>query len=242
MAFQVFYVEIMKYRRTMIPWLSAVGGLFPVFVALMFMLTSRVTVTWEALAAISLNYMNMLALLFIAVFSGFTFISEYGECRINTSFSYPVPRILLYAMKYIAVCLPVSGMLLAYAMALSAAGWIFTGKLPAASFTSEHLLLLLLTAAGYVVLVPITAAVSIVIKNAGAYILTGVGFFLLFMSFAGSAADKFLPPCVPDRFLQNYLAAGQLISAETTGMLLVCAAFFLAAFGLGVICYVRLEI
>jgi hypothetical protein len=242
MLYQAFYTEILKYKRTLIPWLVLVGGSFPVLVALLFLLTSGVDVTWEALAGTALSYLNMLALLFTAVIAGYAFVAEYRDSRVNMSFAYPVPRVLLYVVKTFTVLLPVLGMYLVFLACVAASGWIFARRPPEIGFASDMLALLGLSVAASFSLVPTTAVLSTVVKNAGAYILAGVGYFIVFMSLAGSECGKYAPPCVPDRLLKDYLASGHLVSADAGGMLLACAAVFLLAFVLGAALYTRLEI
>jgi len=242
MVFQVFGAEIMKYRRTFIPWLVVVGGFFPVFVALLFLLTNDIAVSWEILGSMSLNFMNMLALLLVAVFAGHAFTSEYRDSRINQTFIYPVPRFTLYIVKFLIVCLFVLSMFLAFMVFLAAAGCVFAGELPDSHFAGDYMLLLLLTAAADIAIVPVTAAISVAAKNAGSYILAGVAYFITYMSFAESDAGRYIIPCVPDRLLKDFFATGQLISADTGGMLLTGAAVFLLAFCLSAACYTRWEI
>jgi hypothetical protein len=184
----------------------------------------------------------MLALLLVAVFAGHSFVSEYRDSRANMTFIYPVPRFMLYAVKLLTICLPVLGMYLAFIVSVATAGCIFADGLPDKYFTGDYLLLVLLVAAANFAIVPVTAVVSAVMKNAGAYILAGVAYFIAYMSFAESDAGRYILPCVPDKLLKDFTATGQLMAADTGGMLLACAAAFLLAFCLGAACYTRWEI
>jgi bacitracin transport system permease protein len=243
MLWGVMATEVMKYRRTIVPWLAVVGGFFPALVALLFLLTGSSPVTWEALAGTGLGFMNMLALLMVAVFAGHAFVSEYRDSRVSMLFAYPVPRIMLYTVKIVAVIFPVLGMFLVFYASTAVAGLVFAGGQPnAPGFAADMLGLLLLAAAASFSLVPMTVVVSVAVKNAGGYILAGVVYFIAYMSLADSEYGTYAPPCVPDRLLKDYLAAGKLVSTDTGGMLAVCAAAFLLMFCVGALCYARWEL
>jgi bacitracin transport system permease protein len=242
MLYGVLVSEALKYKRTLIPWLVLVGGFFPVLVASLFLLTGGSSVTWEALAGTSFNFMNMLALLLVAVIAGHAFVTEYNESRINKLFAYPVPRIVFYLVKLLVVLLAVLGMYLVFLAFAAVSGWLMTGGgLPEPGFAADMPRLLLLTAAANFSLAPLTAVLCMMLKNDGAYILAGIGYFIFFMSFAGSEYGQYILPCIPDKLLQDYLTTGQLMSANTGSLLAICAAAFLILSGIGAACYVWQE-
>ena len=242
MLVSVAYTEVLKYRKTLVPWLAVAGGLFPPFVAALFLLTANSPFSWEMLTETSLRFMNMLALLLIAVFAGHAFVSEYRDSRVNRLFTYPVPRFMLYAVKLIVAFLPVLGMYCVFAAATLASGWIFAGGPPDSGITASYLLLVLLVAASGLAVVPVTAFMSMMVKNDGSYILAGIGYFIIYMSFADSDISRLVPPCIPDRLLMDYMKTGHVFSTKTGEMLLACAAIFLLAFCLGAVCYAKREI
>ncbi len=241
MLIHVMAVEALKYRRTLVPWLAAAGGIFPAFVALLFLLTGNLPVTWEALESTGLNFMNMLALLLVAVLAGQTFVCEYHGGKINGSLAYPIPRLLLFAGKLLILLLPVLGMFLVFLLSTVASGSLFIGGRPPAGFIRDMLGLVLLSAAANFALVPLTAVVSMALKNAGAYILSGVAYFIVYMSFAGSDYVRYVPPCVPDGLLKSYLSTGQIVSKDAGTMLAACAAFFVLTLCIGAVWHARWE-
>jgi hypothetical protein len=72
----LIYAELIKYKRTIIPWLIGTGGLLVATTALLLVTTENPQVTWEVLAGKSLNFMNLLSLLLVAVFTGYVFVTE----------------------------------------------------------------------------------------------------------------------------------------------------------------------
>jgi bacitracin transport system permease protein len=242
MVWSVMATEVLKYRRTLVPWLAAAGGFFPLLVALLYLLTGSAPITWESLALTGLGFMNMLALLLVAVCAGHAFVSEYRDSRVPMLFAYPVPRIMLYTVKLIVILLPVLGMYAVFGAFTVVSGAIFAGGRPLApGFATDMLGLLLFSVAANYALVPMTVVVSVAVKNAGGYILAGICYFIVFMSFAGSELGRYAPPCVPDRLVKDYLATGKLVSAETAGLLGACAAAFLLMSCVGALVYARGE-
>jgi hypothetical protein len=242
MLMQVMAAEALKYRRTLVPWLAVSGGVFPAFVALLFLLTGGAAVTWNALAVTGLVFMNMLALLLVAVFAGHAFVSEYHGGRINGLLAYPVPRLLLYVGKLLVLSLPVLCMYIVFLASTAVFGALFVGvRALEQGFALDMLGLVLLAAVVAYALVPLTALVGMVVKNAGGYILAGICYFILFMCFAGSEYGRYITPCVSDALLKAYTSTGRLVSAEDGGMLAVCVAVFFITACIGAAWYARRE-
>jgi hypothetical protein len=234
MLVHVMAAELLKYRRSLAPWLMAAGGVFPAFVALLFLLTGGGGVSGERLAFQGLGFLDMLALLLAAVIAGQAFVSEYRGGGVNGLRSYPVPRLLLYGAKLVVLALPVLGMHLVFLAATAAAVLAFAGGAsPAPGFGADMLRIGLLSAACCFSLVPLTGIVSMMVKNAGASVLAGVAYFVVYMSAAGSRWARCLPPCAADVALKAYASTGRVLADDARVALAVCAGFFVLTAGIG---------
>jgi hypothetical protein len=241
MFHNVLAAELLKYKRSLALWLVAVGGFFPVMVALLFVETGDMPVVFETIAAYGLQYFDMLALLLTAVITGQAFVMEFSGDKTNRTHAYPVPRLCQYLVKLLVILLLTLAMHLAFLLFLFALGGVFAQDALTFAFAARWIKLALLTWAGHAALVPLTALIAMLCRNAGAYVLVGIGYFAVFMSFAGSDFARFAPPCVPYEILKLYLRSGRLISSDTAGMLYCSAAVFAALLCAGAVCYLRNE-
>jgi len=237
----VFAAEMLKYRRSLSPWLAVLGGFFPALVALLFLVTADSAATWDTVAATGLNFFNMLALLLVSVLAGRAFEMEYHGGGINRMHVYPIPRGLQYLVKLLAAALLVLAMHGFFFLFTLALGRLAAGGALTAAAALRWLKITLLVAAGNIALAPLAALAGILFRSAGAYILTGIGCFVAYMSFAGSEAARFAQPCVPSEMLTAWLAGGQALTPGLSGMLAVSAAVFLILACAGAVCYIRAE-
>jgi hypothetical protein len=237
----VFAAELLKYRRSLSPWLTALGGFFPALVALLFWTTGDAPADWETVAATGLNFFNMLSLLLVSVLAGQAFAMEYHGDGDNRMHVYPVPRGFTYLVKLLVAVLMALLMHGAFLLCLFALGGMAASDALTVALALRWTQITLLAAAANIALAPLAAMAGILLRSAGAYILTGIGCFALYMSFAGSQVARRIPPCVPSEMLNACLASGRVLTPETAGMLAFSAAVFLLLACAGAVCYVRVE-
>jgi hypothetical protein len=236
-----FAAELLKYRRSLSLWLAALGGFFPALVALLFLMTGESPADWETVAATSLNFFNMLSLLLVSVLAGQAFAMEYHGDGDNRMHVCPVPRGLAYLVKLLVAVVLSLAMHGVFLLCLFTFGGMAASDALSAAFALRWTQITLLCAAANIALAPLAAMAGILLRSAGAYILTGIGCFVLFMSFMGSQIARWIPPCVPSEMLNACLASGQALTPETAGMLAFSAAVFLILACAGAVCYVRVE-
>ena len=199
-------------------------------------------VTWERVTLIGMNFLNMLSLLLVSVIAGYPFVFEYHSGKTNISHTYPVPRQAQYFVKLFVIMLMVLALHIVFYIFITALGFIFAEDVFSAPYVIKTLkLTLLISATGYM-LVPFTAILSIIFKNAGSFILAGVFYFILYMSFANTSYSKYVLPCAADNILKGYISTGELVSADATGTLVVSAVVFAVLVLAGAVCYSRIEI
>ncbi len=234
-------IEIKKCKRTFIPWMILIGGVLTAFIAFMMTSYGNYEKSWANLAAMGLNFVNLLALLLVAVFSGYVFVTEYHESTISILFTYPVSRLKLYVAKYSVILFWVIILYLIFFVSIMGIGFLSMRQLPQTDFLIKFIKLMPLIIISNFVLVPVTVLMSIVIKGIGTYILAGMGYFVAYMSFISSDSGVYMPPCIPDKLAKNYMVMEYMGKADFRAMIIVSAVTFLSAFLIGAVCYCRNE-
>lgn len=236
---ELVVTEIIKYRRTIIPWLVGAGGILASGIAFLQKITNASQVHWEPLAQTGLNMINLMALLLAAVFSGHVFTAEYHENMASIVFTYPVSRFKIYLAKHLVILLLVVSLYLAFFLSIVVFGFTSVGELPSASFLLKLLKVVLLLSGANYVLVPVTALISLAVKGVGTYILAGMGYFMVYVGFINSDYSLWIPPCIPDRLAANYFMVEVMTKPDFTTILSVSAAVFFSAFFIGAVYYSR---
>jgi bacitracin transport system permease protein len=238
---ELIQIEIKKYKRTFIPWMILVGGVLPVFTAFMMMSNGIYVKSWSSFAAMGLNYVNLLALLLVAVFSGYVFVTEYHENIIGILFTYPISRLKLYVAKYIVILLMVCMLYLVFFISSIMMGFLYTGSFPQTDFLLKFVkIVFLMTIANYM-LSPVTVIISIVITGIGTYILAGIGYFIVYISFINSDLGIYIPPCIPDKLVGNYMVTEYISKADFITIIIISTVTFFSTFFIGAVCYYRDE-
>ncbi len=241
MFLQLVCTETVKYKRTMIPWLVVCGGFFVSFVAFM-MVVSDSQINWEVLIARELSLANNLALLFTAVFSGYVFTNEFHNHLSGTIFTYPVSRLKLYLAKNLVVLLMVVCYYLAFLVLTIFLGVIKMDGLPSTGILLKFIKFIFILSGANFVLVPVTAFISNIVKSPGTYVLTGMSYFLVYVSFFGSDYSLYVPPCIPDSLTFNYFVSEYMSKTDINGMIIVSSMTFLFSFIIDAFCYSRRDV
>lgn len=236
------YTELLKYKRTIIPWIIGIGGLLAATTSLLLVSTEDSQVSYEVLAGRGLNLINILALILVAVFSGYVFVTEYYESTISILFTYPVSRFKLYIVKYFVILLMVISLYLAFFLSTIIFGFINIRKLPSMDFALNFMKLIFVVSCTNFVLVPVTTLVSIIIKEIGTYIIVGMSYCIAYICFINSEYSLFIPVCIPDKLVANYFIPERISKADFKGIVIVSVITFLSTFFIGAVCYSKSDI
>lgn len=234
--------ELIKYKRTIIPWMILIGGLLTSGTAMLLVSTENPQVDWDTFAVRGLNCMNLLALLLVAVFTGFVFVGEYHENIDKILFTYPVSRLKFFISKFFVVFLLDISLYLVFFIFTMLFGLTYIGYFPALKFCLKLIEITLILAVIHFVLVPVTVLVSILIKGVGTYLFMGMGYFMLYISFINSDYSSFIPVCIPDKLVANYFISEIISRSDIIGIVAVCTITFLSTFILGAVYYSRQDV
>jgi hypothetical protein len=219
-----------------------IGGFLTAGTALLFVSTENSQVSWNALATTSLNCMNLLALLLVAVFTGYVFIGEYHENTASILFTYPVSKLKIYVVKYFVVLLLVIILYMIFFLSTMFFGFTNMGSFPTMGFLLKFIKLTFLMSVVNFVLVPITALISMIIKGIGTYILVGMGHFLVYISFINSDYSLYIPTCLPAKLVSNFFISEYISKADFRGIIVVCSVTFLSTFFVGAVYYAKSDV
>jgi len=219
-----------------------IGGFLTAGTAFLSVSTDNPQVSWSTLATVSLNCINILALLLIAVFTGYIFIGEYHENTVSILFTYPISKFKIYVVKYFIVLLLVLSLYLIFFLSTMLFGFIGIGGFPSIEFLQKFLKLTFIMSVMNFVLVPVTALFSIIIKAIGTYIFVGMGYFLVYISFIDSDYSLFIPPCLPAKLVSNYFISEYISKVDFRGITIVSVVTFLSAFFIGAVYYSKSDV
>jgi hypothetical protein len=242
MFIRLILAELLKYKRTFIPWMIIIGGGLAAVTSFLQVSTDYSKVTWELLAQSGFFCLNLLALLLTSIFAGIVFIGEYHEGMSGILFTYPIPRIKLYITKYVVTFLMVISLYAVFFISTVVIGLISIGSFPSSEFMVKLIKLTALIIAVNFVLLPLTALISMVIKAIGTYILVGMGYFLVYASFNSSDFSAFVPPCLSSKLAINYLAAECIKKSDYPGIIAVSLITFFCAFIIGAFYYSKCDV
>lgn len=235
-------LELKKYKRTILPWLIAGGGLLSSGTAAIMAMTENKAVNWEAYAVSGLNFTNLLALLLLAVFTGFVFAGENSNHLDNILFTYPISRIRFFLSKFFV--------LLFFSVLLYLVFFFFTilfgllmidGKLEI-KFCVKLLEISLILSAVNLILVPVTTLVTILFKGTGTYLFAGMAYFMLYISFINTDIGRYIPTCQPDKLSYGFFSPGGMNHSDIITILLVCLVTFLSSFIISAFIYLRQDL
>ena len=242
MIFTLVHMELKKCKRTIIPWTITAGGLLPSGVGIFVSLTDYQKVSWDIYAMKGLNYMNILALLLVAVFTGFVFAGENTNHIDNILFTYPVARIKFFVSKFIVILLFTFSLYLAFFLFTLLFGISGIGSLPGRTTILKLLEISVISTAVQFVPVPLTMITIIFVKGAATYLFAGMAYFVLYISFFSTEFNTYIPVCLPDKLAAEYFGHGVFNSSDTTITAAICIIVFLAAFIIGAGIYTKQDV
>jgi bacitracin transport system permease protein len=242
MFLELVYTELIKYKRSVVIWIIGIGGFLSAVTALLLVSTENSKVRWEVLIGRGMNIMNLLALLLVAVFTGYVFVTEYQESIISILFTYPVSRFKLYIVKYVVIFLFVNFLYLIFFLSTMLLGFIYMGEFLSMGLLLKFIKLTFEVSTFNFVLVPITALFSIIIKEMGTYILVGMSYFIVYIGFIHSDYSLFIPSCIPDKLVVNYFSSGYISKTDFIGIVIVSVVIFSVAFLISAFCYLKSDV
>jgi bacitracin transport system permease protein len=236
------HTELIKYKRTVLPWMIGIGGFLTAGTALLFVSTENSQVNWNILAVVSLNCINILALLLTSVFTGYVFICEYHQNTAGILFTYPLSKFRIYLIKYFVILILVTSLYLIFFLSVMLFGFLGIGNFPPVDFLLKFLKIILIMSVMNFVLVPVTALISIIIKGIGTYIFVGMGYFLVYISLINSDYSLFIPTCIPAKLVSNYYISEYISKSDFCGIIIISAVTFLSAFFIGAVYYSKSDV
>lgn len=242
MFLELIPIEWKKYKRTVLPWMVAAGGIFASGVSLLFTATGYAEATWEAVTERGFNFMNILALLLGAVFSGFVFSGENCNHIDNMMFTYPLSRFKFLLSKYIVLLFLLAAMYLTFSAFDLVFGLLYFGGLPEGMLVTKLVSCSLLSAAANFSLVPLTATICLAVRGIGTGVFTGMAYFVTYVSFISTKAGAYIPFCIPDKISMEILGTGILKNSEIHAAAIICVALFLSGFWMSALYYLKHDI
>ncbi|MDF2989326.1 MAG: hypothetical protein K0R50_4836 [Eubacterium sp.] len=231
--------ELSKYKRTAIVWMIIAGGFLTSVTAYLLVSSDSQKSDWETYAATGFNCINLLALLMVAVFTGYVIIGEYHGGTIGTIFTYPVSRVKVLLSKYLIILLFVAAFYLVFLVSAILFGVINFGEFPTGDYILKLFGFSLLMAGTNFVLVPVTAVISLLVKGAATYLFSGMGYFVIYISFINSDFNYLIPVCSPNKLVENYFISEYLTGTDINSVSIVLAVTFLTALATSIVYYVK---
>jgi len=236
------YTELLKLKRTILPWIVALGGILPACIALLMVSSENSKVTWELLAVSSLNYMNMSALLLIAVFIGLIFAGEYNTNTISILFTYPVSRFRFYIGKLITILIVVIVIYLVLFISTLAFGIAGVKNFPSGEFLVKFFKFSLVVAVLNFVFVPVTVLACNLVKGVATSVVTGMCYVLVYMCFLGSDSGLYIPVCTPSMIISNSFVSNSINATDSRSIILIAGITFLISFLISAVNYSNSDI
>ncbi|AEY67049.1 ABC transporter permease [Clostridium sp. BNL1100] len=241
MFLNLIYTELIKYKRTPIFWMIAIGGFLTAGTAMLLVTSQKSVVTWDSFAAAGLNGINLVALFIIAVITGYVISGEYQQSTIGILFTYPVSKIKLFTSKQavmliFSICLYISFLVSAFLF-----GIVFIG-VPEWKLILKLIRLIFILAGLNFVLVPLTSFICLLVKSVGTSIFTGMGYFISYMCFINIKNSLFIPTCTPNRLVDNYFVTESICRGDVRGILAVSAAVFVTSVLISAVYYSRHDV
>jgi len=225
----IIYTELLKLRKSIIPWMILLGGTLPAVIALLTVSSESGAPNRDMLFINSLNYMNLISLLLVAVLTGYIFAGEYYGKTINILFSYPIPRLAFFINKTIVTLCSVVFIYITLNVSTIVVGYIYMESIPTADFLYKLLGFSILAVLINFSLVPLTILVSIVAKGAAASTAAGLAYVLTYFCFSNSGYAVYIPVCAPNAILVEYFISGQIDINDLRNMLVTALITFTLA-------------
>ncbi len=241
MFLNLIYTELIKYKRTPVFWIIAIGGVLSAGTAMLLVTSQKAIATWDDFAVAGLNGINLVALFVIAVITGYVISGEYQQSTIGILFTYPVSRIKLFTLKQavmliFSICLYISFMVSAFLF-----GIVFIG-VPEWKLILKLLRLIFIMAGLNFVLVPFTSFICLVVKSVGTSIFTGMGYFISYMCFINIKNSLYIPTCTPNRLVDNYFLKENIGRGDIKGILAVVASVFITTVLMSAVYYSKHDV
>ncbi len=242
MFWSVLYTELRKYKRSFIPLMAVIAGFLTASTAILIAAAPSSKLSWDVIAVTGLNCLNPLSLLLVAVFSGYAFAYEYADGSISTLFTYPIPRLFIYMAKLVIILILTIFLYFAFFLSSMFLGVLNIGKLPDLELFAKFFKVTAIVCCVNFILVPVTVLITNLIKAAGTYILTGIGYFIVYIIFINTKYSLFLPTCIPDKLVSTFLIVASIDRAEFKQIIIVCSVIFVSAFIAGAVQYSKSDV
>lgn len=220
--------ELIKYKRSIVPWMMLGGGIVPPIVAILMLLGDKDRGKWSTIALYSFNNMNLLALLLLPVLTGLIFAGEYQENTISVMFTYPIRRLYFYVEKLITVMLSALSVYTIFFVSTVICGAIYTTNLPKPEFLVEFIKLGFIDSCINFALVPLTAMICLMAKSVLASVITGMSYIVIYTVFMASKLAHNIPVCIPEEITrQQYgLRQKEFSGGEIGSMIIITLTVF----------------
>jgi hypothetical protein len=238
----VIHIELLKHKRTIMPWFIIFGGLLPAVTSFLIITSERYKAGWEVLAQTFFNNMNLTALLLTTVFSGTVFIGEYRENVVSTLFVYPIPRLKFFIGKLVVLLLMLAALYAVHFVSMLALGFMYVKSFPSAEMLMRISTVSLLAVVVNFTLIPLTVLISSTIKLVAASVITGMGYAIVYMLFINSKISSLVPPCIPVEAAAAYLSGSVISSKEITGMIISLLITFTIPLFISVLQYCKSDV
>jgi bacitracin transport system permease protein len=241
MFINLFYIELLKYRKSILPWMIVLGGFFPAVVAATMVLNTNPSAEWDTLIITSLNYMNLLAMLLLAVITGYIYTEEYQAKTISILFTYPVSRFRLYLNKFTVLLFITFLIYLILYLSTLGLGLMFLKNAPAAGLLREFIKPGILMVLIYISLIPLTSLISLLGKGTGASAAAGICYLIINFTFNTSNWNVFLPVCIPYTVVMKYFNNSFGLH-DIRNMAVTCIITFVSAFIISALYYNKSDV
>jgi ABC-type transport system involved in multi-copper enzyme maturation permease subunit len=234
--------EVMKYKRTFLPWMILAGA-FSTSLLGMFMGLGSGDASWKAVMADGFGWLNILSLMIIPILTGHIFGGEYMEGTARVLFTYPIPRWKFYVAKFIVIsfgtlCLYISHVLFTFLVGSVLTDFVLTSEVIWLS-----LYLTMIFSLTQLVTAPITALICVFAKWSGAAIFAGAGFLALYMAFGRSGLKYFFSMIVSNTVKDSYLIGIDVLTRQELTTIYIALAIALLVFiPIGMISYVKRDV
>ena len=148
--------------------------------------------------------MNQLALLLLAVITGYIFTEEYQAKTISILFTYPVSRFKLYMSKLTVLIFITFLIYLVLYLSTLGLGLIFMKNTPATGLLLEFSKFGILMVLMNFSLIPLTSLISLLGKGTGASAAAGICYIIINFTFITSSCNVFIPVCIPGAAIMKY--------------------------------------
>ncbi|ACL75517.1 ABC transporter permease [Ruminiclostridium cellulolyticum] len=241
MFLNLIYTELIKYKRTPVFWMIAIGGVLTAGTAMLLVTSEKAVATWDGFTVAGMNGINLVALFIVAVMTGYVISGEYQQSTIGILFTYPVSKIKLFMSKQAVMLIFCISLYISFLVSAFLFGIVFIG-IPEWKLILKLLRLIFIMAGLNFVLVPLTSLICLLVKSAGTSIFTGMGYFISYMCFINMKNSLFILTCTPNKLVDNYFVTESIGRGDVKGILAVSAAVFVTSALISAVYYSRHDV